>query len=169
MPAPYTPLALANYFVMHFAGADGIEHMKLQKLVYCAHGWWLAYKPHSPIIRERPQVWKFGPVFPSLYRTLRPFGRNPIAVPQSTDPFSEPDVVDNDDDKAKRLLDWVWNRYGHLSSYALSDMTHKPGTPWYRVAEEHDFLVPEGQVIGDSYVVEEFGSIYQNESRGTGG
>ncbi len=169
MPAPYSPLALANYFLERHAGDIGIEHMKLQKLVYCAHGWWLAYGPDRPIVCERPEVWKYGPVFPSLYRALRPFGRTPIGVPQSSDPFSEPATIDGGDDKAKRLLKWVWNRYGHLSSYALSDMTHKPGTPWYRVAEEHGFVVPEGRTIDDLYVVEEFQSIFRAESHSASG
>ena len=32
MPIPYTPLAIANYFI----GVQPCDHMKLQKLVYCA-------------------------------------------------------------------------------------------------------------------------------------
>jgi len=42
MPAPYSPIAIANNFVEQFGGVTGIEHMKLQKLVYCSYGWMLA-------------------------------------------------------------------------------------------------------------------------------
>jgi hypothetical protein len=69
MPRPYRPLALANEFIV-MSASRGAEHMKLQKLVYFAYGWWLT--GHSDrITTEPPQVWKFGPVFESLYHELR--------------------------------------------------------------------------------------------------
>src|SRR5689334_22079254 len=160
MPAPYTPLALANYFL---EAHPPIDHMKLQKLVYCAHGWWLASQQRTPLVTERPQVWKFGPVFPSLYRALRTFGAQPISGPQSRAPFEDPPRVDQHDDLVRRLLEWVWNRYGHLSALALSDMTHKPGTAWYIVAQENNFNVPEGFEIEDRFVYHEFRSMYEAE------
>lgn len=166
MPRPYTPLALSNHFLARFCGTDGIEHMKLQKLVYCAHGWWLATRDgDEQLVDERPEVWRFGPVFPSLYRALKPYGRMPITEPQSENPFADPAAVGEDDIATKRLLDWTWRRYGHLSSYALSDMTHKKGTPWYRVAEENNFSVPQHQPIPDKYVREEFRRIMDGEAR----
>lgn len=42
MAVPYTPLAVANCFLEKFGENGGIEHMKLQKLVYFSYGWWLA-------------------------------------------------------------------------------------------------------------------------------
>jgi uncharacterized phage-associated protein len=55
------------------AWPDGAEHMKLQKLVYYAYGWWLLY--HSePIMTEPPEVWRHGPVFSSMYHALKHHG-----------------------------------------------------------------------------------------------
>jgi uncharacterized phage-associated protein len=162
MPIPYTPLAIANQFIR----IQPCDHMKLQKLVYCANGWWLAYD-QPPLVTERPQVWKFGPVFPSLYRVLKVYGGDAIARPQSIGPFVDPDDVDQSDDRTRGLIKWVWNRYGHLSGFALSDMTHKPGTAWYRVAKEHNFIVSEGLEIPNEYIAAEFKEVLARESGST--
>ncbi len=69
----HSPLALANTFIERHAGSAGITHMKVQKLCYYAHGWWLAFE-NEPFLTERPQVWKFGPVFASLYAALAHHG-----------------------------------------------------------------------------------------------
>ena len=156
MGVPYPPLAIANSFVSQFSGNVGIEHMKLQKLVYCSYGWWLAINglDEPRLTNEGPEIWKHGPVFASLYKVLKVFGRKPIMVPQSAAPFDDP--AEADDDRTKSLVRWVWGRYGHLSSFALSDLTHKPGTPWYRVATENNFRIAFHTNIPDSYIFEEF-------------
>lgn len=162
MPNPYTPLAVANTFLELF-GRSGIEHMKLQKLVYCAHGWWLANYTDDQLLDERPQVWKHGPVFGSLYNVLKPFGRSAIKEPQSDNPFVDPPLVDANDNNSRQLVKWVWGRYGHLSSFALSDLTHKLGTPWSRLASEYNYRVPMNLEIPDEYIREEFQSIMRRE------
>ncbi|MDP9569650.1 UNVERIFIED_ORG: putative phage-associated protein [Agrobacterium larrymoorei] len=132
--------------------------MKLQKLVYCSYGWWLAGHGLDEVrlTSEGPQIWKHGPVFDSLYHTLKVFGREPITLPQSSNPFGAPDMVDAEDESVLNLVRWVWGRYGHLSSFALSDMTHKPGTPWHRVAVENNFRIAYNTSIPDQYILEEY-------------
>lgn len=169
MAKPYAPLAAANYIIVAFAQQRGVEHMKLQKLVYNAYGWWLAFHDNNNLLNERPQVWKFGPVFNSLYHVLKPFGRSQITRPQSPGPFDKPPTIDDADKDAKTLLEWIWNCYGHLSSFALSDMTHKMGTSWQRIAQERQFSVPFGLEIPDEYIREEFRQVYEHEfSAGAG-
>lgn len=149
----YQPLAIANEFVARFGGATGIDHMKLQKLAYYAHGWWLAYEA-EPLLTEKPEVWKFGPVFDSMYRVLCPFGSKPIRLPQSPNPFAEPPRVD--DERALGLISWIWNRYGAFSSFKLSDMTHEEGTPWRILAEENSYNVPKHFEIPDALIADFF-------------
>lgn len=157
---PYTPLALANYFVHKHGKNASLDHMKLQKLVYNAYGWWLSHK-HEPLTTEDPQVWKYGPVFYSLYHSLKPYGNSQIREPKARTPFEEPPIVEDED--AKRFLDWIWERYGHLSAFALSDLTHKEGTPWHRTAKEHNFRVPPGTAIPKDYVRQEFRNLAADE------
>lgn len=164
MPRPYPPLAIANEFIARCRHHDGIEHIKLQKLVYYANGWWLAFHP-EPLVDELPEVWKYGPVFPSLYQVLKVYGRSPIKYAQSRSPFHEPDRVDEGDEETMNLIHWTWRRYGHLSSFALSDMTRKVGTAWHRLAAEHNFMVPEGLDIPMVYIAEEFRGIFERETK----
>jgi uncharacterized phage-associated protein len=159
----YTPLQIANWFIKYHGSETDLKHMKLQKLVYCAYGWWLAFK-ETPLTREGPQVWKYGPVFETLYHALRPNESRPIREMQTSNPFSAAETVPQEDEETTALLKWVWNRYGHLSGFALSDMTHQPGTPWHKAAEQHDFVVPRGFEIPKEFIKEEFSRIHK-ESR----
>jgi uncharacterized phage-associated protein len=158
---PYSPLAVANGFLERHVQERGIEHMKLQKLVYFTHGWWLAINSSS-MRDERPQVWKHGPVFKTLYHTLKDFGHFPIPQPQLRYPSSGIETVGGDN-IAPSYIDFVWQRYGHLSSFALSSMTHQPASAWHRVASEYNFQVPADLEIPDEYVREEFLKIYNEE------
>lgn len=150
---PFTPLAVANAFIERHGNGNFIDHMKLQKLTYYAHGWWLAYEA-DPLLNEAPQVWKFGPVFSSLYRVLAPFGSRAITTPQSASPFSPPPSVD--DEKVLGLIDWVWNRYGSFSSLRLSEKTHEPGTPWRELAERNNYNVPKHFQIPNELIAAHF-------------
>jgi uncharacterized phage-associated protein len=118
--------------------------MKLQKLVYYTYGWWLAYND-QPLINEKPEVWRYGPVFESLYRTFRTFGSSRIKEPVST-PFNNPARIPDDDEVPIKWVDWIWQKYGNLSAVRLSEMTHEVGSPWqieaaaqgYRVGFSHE-------------------------------
>lgn len=143
----YAPLAIANTFLAeHGAERDGISHMKLQKLVFYAYGWWLAYHD-APLTEEAPQVWKFGPVFNSLYSVLAPFGMKPIDSPRRALPFEDAPTVPQDAVEVRQLLEWIWQRYGSRTAGELSDMTHAKGTPWQTEAEAHDYRVPRHHSI----------------------
>lgn len=159
----YTPLALANTFLIrtNSTAGPGIEHMKLQKLVYFTHGWWLALNGTS-IVNESPQVWMHGPVFNSLYHTLKTHGHLPILQPQRRYPLDVPEMV-TESNVVPTYIDFVWEKYGHLSSFALSAMTHAQGTAWRRIASEHNFKVPYDLAIPDEYVREEFLAKYKEE------
>ena len=154
MPRPYRPLAVANEFIMA-AASEGADHMKLQKLVYYVHGWWLKYYEDS-IISEAPQVWQHGPVFKSLYHALKHFGSAPIRLLQNDNPFSMVPRIDEFDRDVLNLVSWVWGRYGGYSSFDLSEMTHAPGTPWRRMAETHHWAVPRNTDIPADLIREAF-------------
>jgi uncharacterized phage-associated protein len=154
MAKPYTPLAFANEFILKSAPA-GVEHMKLQKLVYIAYGWWLSVYD-EPVLNEAPEVWKHGPVFQSLYHMLKEHGRTPICHPQSSSFNRSPDRVDDNDDEVLSLIDWVWSKYRHLSSFALSDLTHEKGSPWQKTVEQFGYRVPFNTEISLELIKEHY-------------
>ncbi len=141
---PYDPRAVAN-FLLDLAKKDGqtIDPMKLQKLVYYAHGWYLALA-NAPLLDRSVEAWKYGPVIPVLYRAFQDYGADPITEParysdvQGTKmvlrPFRLADGMDTSPDDstqyAQRVIRRVWEQYGKFSAIQLSMMTHAPETPW---------------------------------------
>lgn len=125
----YSTFTIANEFILK-SSPEGIEHLKLQKLVFSCYGWWLSRKT-DPVISERPVSGEYGPFFPSLFDDLSHHGRQPV-----TDLFTDADGdvlrCDEDDEEVRNLIDWVWGRYGDCSAQALATICHRAGTPWHR-------------------------------------
>jgi uncharacterized phage-associated protein len=96
--------------------------MKLTKLTYIAHGWYLGLKGVS-LIDENPEAWMYGPVIPRIYHEFKHWGRRPIKME-----FEEHVVLSDPEDEA--FLDKIWQVYGQLSAVRLSAMTHQANTPW---------------------------------------
>lgn len=153
---PFSPLAVANTFLANHGGErGGIDHMKLQKLVYFAYGWWLA-SHEVPLTTEGPQVWQYGPVFRSLYGALAPFGMRGIDAPQRAVPFGRTPLIPSDEQEALDVVEWVWQRYGGYSAGKLSDMTHEVGTPWQEEAAAFNYRVPRNHQISDDRIKAHF-------------
>src|SRR5258708_4237314 len=75
---PWKTLAAANFFLAKgLEDGVSIDPLKLQKLVYFAHGWHLAVTG-KPLIDEYVEAWPYGPVIPSLYHRFKSYGADPI-------------------------------------------------------------------------------------------
>ena len=135
----YAPTSVANSF-LSIVESEGntLDPMKLQKLVFFSHGWHLAYD-RGALSSERAQAWRWGPVFPSLYRAVKIWGSGPITDPVKAWEFSYNDPrqtvssVPEDDGFATELIGQVWKVYGHMSGLALSQLTHEKNGPWQTV------------------------------------
>ncbi len=103
-----------------------IDSMKLNKLVYIAYGWYAGLKG-KPLFEELPQVWKYGPVVPSVYHEFKHFGRAPIDPEEEG--FKDPGLFITDPD-VWEFLDKIWEVYGKYTAIELSQRTHRKGTPW---------------------------------------
>ena len=146
----YSAFAVANYF-LDLAKKDGVEitPLKIQKLVYIAHGYYLAFTARDNPPNGRPLVndefaeaWQYGPVFPSLYHHFKHFGRDPITVFAEDIEFLYDDgsgkldtkvttpKIDQNDEFSCALLNKIWEVYGEYTGLQLSDITHREGTPW---------------------------------------
>lgn len=134
------PEAVANEFLRK-AGERGLTQLQLQKLVYIAHGWTLAYSG-QPLTASEPEAWDRGPVYPELRNKISHVGSSPItgAVHENDgNPFAVlasedrgPVISGNFDRIENQIIDLVWGRYGHLHGFTLSDLTHEAGTPWHK-------------------------------------
>lgn len=127
----YSPKSIANYF-LELAAANGqsISPMKLQKLVYYAHGWFAGHTGR-PLIDEAVEAWQYGPVIPSLYHEFKRFGAGNITT-KATDweGLELKEVAAPTDESLRKFLENVWKSYGQYTGIRLSEMTHAPDGPW---------------------------------------
>ena len=137
-PGTYSPKAVANYFLERgFENGEPIDPMKLQKLVYYAHGWSLAIN-RVPLIDETVEAWPYGPVIPTVYHAFKIYGNRPIdslAFEVRKGQMTYPRVP-GWDAATQRVLDRVWEVYGGHSGIELSELSHLPGSPWDRTWQE---------------------------------
>lgn len=115
---------VANYFLNQVdieSGADQLSNLKIQKLVYYAQGYHLAFFGR-PLFDEEIEAWKHGPVVPSLYRKFRDYEAGPVPKPKALNNnlFS---------DEQRDLLDKVFAYYDQFSALKLRNMTHEE-EPW---------------------------------------
>lgn len=162
---PYDAKPVANFF-LDLAASEGksLTPMKLQKLVYYAHGWNLGLTG-EPLLDEQVQAWSFGPVIRSIYNEFREFGADEItsraldAIPaggmkyvfRTSSLDDSPDTV-----PVKNLLNRVWEVYGKFSATQLSNMTHAPGTPWDRVNKQYGGQMPKYTTIPQDWIADYF-------------
>ena len=123
--------SIANYFLeLAAARGESISPMKLQKLVYYAHGWYAGYT-ERPLINEAVEAWQYGPVIPSLYHEFKHFGSGSItAKAMEYDALGVREAKVPADPDVRTFLQNVYNSYGQYSGTHLSEMTHASGTPW---------------------------------------
>ncbi|MBV1825742.1 Panacea domain-containing protein [Komagataeibacter oboediens] len=142
MAEPFPVKGVANAFLRRsFDDQQLVTHMKLQKLVYLAHGYHLA-KTGNPLVCEGFEAWPYGPVSSELYNEFKCFKGAPInqeateievSCGDDEDTYVEVPVpvraADHDPD-VKKVIDFVWKVYGSWKATELSDLTHKPGWAW---------------------------------------
>ena len=152
----YTATAIANFFIEK-GKLEGkpVDQMKVQKLVYFAHGWFLAITG-KPLINETIEAWRFGPVIPSLYHSLKYSGNLPITKSIEVSQFDNSTIADDANTELQAYLNRIWNLYSPFTGIQLSNMTHEEGTPWAKIAKEFDHRIPANKDIDDQLIKEYF-------------
>jgi len=131
----YDARQIAAWFVNR-AKQDGrtLTIMQLLKLVYIAHGWYLETSGGAPLIRNKIEAWKFGPVIPDVYNAYRPQGINVRSVVG--------DFSVEIGEHAASILEYTYNTYGRMSAQHISDLTHEAGGPWELATRTRGYFAP---------------------------
>jgi uncharacterized phage-associated protein len=143
----YDARAVANYFLLK-AATEGrkIDPMGIQKLVYFAHGWFLALYGR-PLISQQVEAWDYGPVIRDLYGEFKNFGNSSItsqAMSWSARPLTMvAPTIPPSDRETQSLLDRVWDVYKNLTSIQLSNLTHVEGSPWKQARDQHKAIIED--------------------------
>lgn len=122
--------------------------MKLQKLLYYAQAWHLAWEG-KPLFAERLEAWAQGPVSPHVFGALRHEGGVLSSQPLPAEALS--------------TLDAVLGAYGARSGRWLSELTHREA-PW-RTARAG---LPDEAPSKEEISVEVMRQTYASHRYGTG-
>lgn len=143
---------IANWFIRR-SRQDGrnLSIMALLKLIYIAHGWHLeVFK--TPLIRNRIEAWKFGPVVPEAYADFRKQG---ILVKEPID-CEEAEMGKS----TAALLEEIYSIYSGMDAFKLSEITHVPNGPW-DLASKHGYFAE----IPNSLIQSHYEELRQNASK----
>ncbi len=139
----YSPTTIANYFIQEKAKFGKLTPMKIIKLVYLSYSWYLALTDgQKKLVNESVQAWKFGPVFPSLYKSIKSKGKIQIYEPL---PYDKEETITQED---AEFLERIWTMYGDYNGTELSAMTHQLDTPWQKVyCDDRNSEIPDREIL----------------------
>ena len=141
----YNACQVANWFIKR-ARRDGrtLSVMSILRLTYIAHGKYLA-KMDAPLFRDSIQAWRHGPVIVNVYRAFRKQGMEVSNL--------LPGMQDIEDRSDTELLEKIWEEYGSLWPFKLSQLTHVSGGPWDIAVEIGGWYAPiSNKLIRQHYV-----------------
>jgi uncharacterized phage-associated protein len=161
----YPATVIANeVVVLALQRKISLTPLKLQKLVYFAHGWCLALT-EKPLVSDSVEAWQYGPVIPSIYHEFKNCGNNQIEAPAGGEfryigggKFVKtantlehyPDTEERQE--AREIITKILETYGQFSGAKLSNATHMADSPWQQVYTEGS----RHQVISNDLIKEYF-------------
>jgi len=131
--------------MLRLARSEGksLTNMQLQKLVFLAQGYALALLGR-PVYYQNTHAWQWGPVVPKLYKALQSYGSGIV----TQDIPSEDELTEGEE---MEIVRGVWDGYKQYTGSQLSNLTHKPGSPWSSTWEKERFAVIPPELIGSYY------------------
>ncbi|XSG83518.1 MAG: Panacea domain-containing protein [Methyloligella sp. ZOD6] len=149
--APTSAAAAANEFLeLGWNDEDRvppIDPLKLQKLLFYANAWYLAYNG-VPLFDEDFEAWPWGPVVRDIYAETSQYGRKPVAelVSELTvetagqhlkTRFHTPRI---ENEEVREFIRSVWDSHKQYTGIQLSNSTHAEGEPWNIIKERYGSL-----------------------------
>jgi uncharacterized phage-associated protein len=134
--SPYDARAVANFFLdLAEARRLTLTQIAILKLLYFAHGWYLAIEG-QPLISQEFEAWKHGPVVKVVRDAFKNYEAAPITerarklnILTGARTLVEPDLTHADGAFIRKIFD----AYHVYDAWELSDMTHEVGSPWDQI------------------------------------
>ena len=128
----YPSAVIAGQFVNKgIADSNPVTQMKLQKIVFFAHGLHLMLNNGKPLISDNFLAWKFGPVVPSIYQVYKRWGNFPIIEKSEITINNEP--LSNFTELSQSAIEAInttWDITKDVDAITLSNWSHAKGSPW---------------------------------------
>lgn len=153
---PYSAAAVGNEFLaLGRQESIPIDQMKLQKLIFYAHAWYLAGKD-EPLIEDEIEAWPWGPVVRSVYTQTVGCGRGPVSADLTAFEKTGNSILDwtirvprIDSEEDKNYIKAVWDIHKAFTGIQLSNSTHAPGEPWTVVKQQYGNLDSKPPIPSD--------------------
>ena len=133
----YSSLLVSDYIVNKHGCS--FTPFQLIKMAFLSHGMTLATMD-KPLILDRIEAWKHGPVIPILYHELKIWGDGPVRTLHYCGTIPGADGETDSERKAffesvlpddeRSIIDFVVENYGNWSFGDLQTLCHEPGSPW---------------------------------------
>lgn len=147
MHPPYSACQVADFILREGLrqGAVDLTNIKLNRLVYIAHGWSLGFL-HEPLVADDAEVWKYGPTFSRLFYWIDSRLEYPGDVISEPDFFTEKigaDCIAEQDEQTCRLLRHVCGIYMEKTVAELILLTYSDGSPWWQSRWQEQLIIPD--------------------------
>lgn len=153
------PRAVANLILDRSVHHDvEIRHLKLQKLLYFAHGAFLI-RTQMPLVAGFFEAWQHGPVHPAVYKAFRNAGAGLInfrADHEDVMTGQRHPIPEIKDPAITIHIDSILSGIGKMSDFDLVKLSHVPRGPWSVVVEEMLGGVALGARIDNTVLAERF-------------
>ncbi|XCI75412.1 MAG: type II toxin-antitoxin system antitoxin SocA domain-containing protein [Flavobacteriales bacterium] len=140
-----------------------ITPVMVQKLIYFAHGFYLAFIT-KPLIFEVIYVGKHGPIIDPVYHNYKIFENHPIVLKDQS--FSVLDEYDISHIKSVIAhVDWVflesiWNIFKKYSEVELSSLGCASGSPWDITIQNNQGMISKNLPIDNELIRNHFTEEY---------
>lgn len=125
-----------------------ITNLKLQKMLYISHLYYLGNKGEA-LISEEFEAWLYGPVLPSLYHKTKEFADRPVG-----NIFSN--LASYNDNEELKFIEETYKKISNHSAWDLVLMTHLKGGAWEKNFDENE----KHTKIPNADILEEYKKFY---------
>lgn len=148
-------------FTLEFADQRNLKltNLALQKLLYFVHGWFYSIY-EQPLIKNKFEAWKYGPVQRVIYDQFKGFKERAIQGVRATyiDPstgepvYREPKI----DPEHAAVINGVLEKYQRYTAGQLVEESHVEDGPWEYVWQQAEEAVYPGMKIPDALILDHF-------------
>lgn len=148
-------------FTLEFADQCNLKltNLALQKLLYFVHGWFYSIY-EQPLIKNKFEAWKYGPVQRVIYDQFKSFKEGTIRGVRATyiDPatgeqvYREPKI----NPEHVEVIRGVLEKYQRYTAGQLVEESHVEDGPWEYVWQQAEEAVYPGMKIPDALILDHF-------------
>lgn len=137
------PTIIGQYF---YEKDEKLTDIQIQKLVYYAYSWYMVKNKDKKIFDENPQAWAHGPVFKSLFNSMKHHKKFSSCKDYKKIKLDQ-ELID--------FLNEIYNIYSKYSGNELEIMTHAEA-PWQNAIRLNKYK-PSQNEISDEDIVKYYG------------